>query len=253
MFEQDRFIVRLRQKLNGDPSIVAAWLGGSHGRNQPDPFSDLDIVMLFADDEARERAWARRVDFCQNVMAYVAAKSRDEGDRHITLYANGTLAEFAFLSRATLQPHPDDADIKILKDSADNLAANHQQDSAMLQPPRARVSAAELQTLDDAFWIQFWDVYRVVRRGDSEKPFVGYVKLLADTLPTLTGWLLPNSAERRQLINLHYTRDAATTRAHLLTLLDAYRAARAAVIKQHQLDFRIDSAFEREIDRVMKK
>ncbi len=256
MYEQDRFIVRLRQQINSNPAIVAAWLGGSYGRNQPDPFSDLDITLVFADSDARDRAWAQRASFCKNILAYVAAKSQDHPQyehRHNVLYANGTLADVGFFAAPDLQPRHQDGDIKILKDSADSLAATQQMRSAALGARRIVVNSADLQTLDDSFWIQFWDVYRVVRRGDTEKPFIGYVQLLADTLPKLTAWLLPNSPERQQLIHLQYTLDPNSTRSHLQALITAYRAARSAVIKQNMLDFQVDGAFEREIDRVLQK
>lgn len=256
MYEQDRFIVRLRQQINSNPAIVAAWLGGSYGRNQPDPFSDLDITLVFLDDAARDRAWTHRADFCQNILAYVAAKSQDHplyDYRHNVLYANGTLADVGFCSANSLEPRHQDSDIKILKDSADKIAELQQMQSATLGNRRIVVRSADLKSLDDAFWIQFWDVYRVVRRGDTQKPFIDYVRLLADTLPNLIAWLLPNSPERQQLINLQYTLDPLATRAHLQSLVFAYRAARAAIIKQNRLDFQLNGAFEREIERVLKK
>ncbi len=256
MYEQDRFIVRLRQQLNSNPAISAAWLGGSYGRNQPDPFSDIDITLVFVDAAARDRAWSQRTHFCQNILAYVAAKSQDHplyDYRHNVLYANGTLADVAFFAAGELQPRHEDSDIKIVKDSADKIAETQQMHSVTLGIRRELVRSADLKSLDDSFWIQFWAVYRVVRRGDTQKPFVGYIQLLAAILPKLIGWLLPNSPERQQLIDLHYTLNATTTRAHLQSLVTAYLAARAAVIKQNRLDFPIDRAFEREMARVLRK
>lgn len=256
MYEQDRFIVRLRQQINSNHSIIAAWLGGSYGRNQPDPFSDLDVTLVFADTATRDRAWSQRANFCKNILAYVAAKSHDHplyDFRHNVLYANGTLADIAFFAAPELQPRPEDRDIKILKDSADKVAETQQMHSTAMGDRRTLVRSSDLQLLDDAFWIEFWDVYRVVRRGETQKSFVGYVHLLNATLPKLMAWLLPNSPERQQLINLHYTLDATTTRTHLQNLVAAYRAARAAIIAQNRLDFRIDGAFEREMERVLKK
>ena len=77
MFEQDRVLVRLQQRVLSEGDIVACFLSGSYGRRQNDPYSDMDVAFVFADQAARERAWRQRRGFAQSVMQYVPAKSFD--------------------------------------------------------------------------------------------------------------------------------------------------------------------------------
>ena len=256
MFEQDRFMVRLRQRVLGERAIVAAWLAGSFGRNTPDPYSDIDIALVFDSAKSRQWAWQQRHTFCTSIMAYVPAKSFDnpkDPQSHVALYANGTLADFRYLDVNSLQPYWLEADIKILKDNAEQVAATIQQRSQGLTKQVKRVSSAELTTLDTHFWIFFWDTYRRARRGTPASGFEDYLLLVSTVLPTLLGGLRQDSAERNALINLHYTLQNGETLTHLRQLVTVYRNARQAIAKQHRLDYQPDASFEREIDRALKK
>lgn len=256
MYEQERFIVRLRQRLLAEPAIVAAWLSGSFGRDAADGFSALDVTLLYADDRARDDAWRNRADFCHSILAYVPARSVDDQDIahcHITLFANGALVRFHFAGQTSLAPTVRDQQIKILKDSADKRAANHAAQSAHAAALRQTPTVSQLRLIDDHFWVGFWDVYRQLRRGVAERPFAAYLTLLAETLPPLLEWLPVEDAAHQRLIDVHYSRDARQTLADLRRLLEAYLAARQSVISRYQLDYRPDSSFETQIDRALSR
>jgi signal-transduction protein with cAMP-binding, CBS, and nucleotidyltransferase domain len=77
MFEQDRVLLRLQQRVLAEPEVLVCFLSGSYGRGEQDAFSDLDVAMVFADEDSRETAFEQRRDFVRSVLPYVPAKSFD--------------------------------------------------------------------------------------------------------------------------------------------------------------------------------
>ena len=69
--------------------------------------------------------------------------------------------------------NPSDREIRILKDTA-GWAENHQAQSTQTYLPPPRITSEELERLDHRFWVMFWDVYRLLLRGDTDKPFPVY-------------------------------------------------------------------------------
>lgn len=256
MFEQDRFIVRLQQSVMRESAIQSCFLTGSHGRRAEDAYSDLDVVLVFADEAARAAAWADRRDFSQSVLPYVPARSFDSGDEgvylHSALYGNGAKVDYRYETRASLQPDPADREVRVLKDTA-GWAEEYQAASARAIVARPRVEAAELERIDNGFWIMFWDVYRQLLRGDAETPFATYLDLLHATLPPLLDALPPEDAAYQGLIQVAYNRDPQATLDHLQSLLEAYLAARSAVIRRHHVGFVPDGSFERALRETMRR
>ncbi len=256
MFEQERVIVRLQQRVMGEADIVACFLAGSYGRRTDDPYSDLDIALVFADATRREEVWQKRQEFVQSVMPYVPARSFDaEHIRpffHIVLYSNGSKADYRFETQQELRPNPWDRDIRILKDTADKWGETFQAQSAQLYFPRPHLSAEALTQLDNRFWVMFWDVYRLLLRGDYDKPFTIYLQLLHFTLPALFGILPPEEPARKGLLQATYSPDTKVTLAHLRGLLEGYLAARTAVVKRLNLLFVPNSGFETAVLRLIK-
>lgn len=255
LFEEDRFVVRLHQRVLTEGRIVACWLGGSITRLPDDPYADFYACLVYADEAAREAAWAERRAFCRSILSYVPACSVDHAEpyRHSALYANGAQVDFRFLALSAAQPHPADAEIKILKDTADQWAARFQtlcrQTPAWVQPP----DSAGLRALDEAFWVGLWKIYRQLRRGDSDAPFAHYLDLLARALPPLLDQLPADDPARRALIDVAYGRDAAANLRQLRRLGRAYRDARDAVVRRARLAYSPDDAFERQLQRALDK
>lgn len=255
MYEQDRVLARLQQRVNREPAIKACFLGGSYGRRAADPYADLDVALVFADETARAAAFADRHAFVRSVVPYVPAKSFDADHIrpyfHIALYANGAKVDYRYETQTELQPNAWDREIRLLKDS-DGWGAAFQA-AAPLETPRQPVpTAAELAALDNRFWVMFWDTWRQVQRGDMAKPFPVYVCLLTFSLPPLLGLLPPEASNHQALLKAVW--DApTTTSAHLRALLDAYVAARTAVITRHHIPYSPDTTFESQLRRAMER
>lgn len=256
MFEQERFIGRLQRHVQTDSRVLVCFLSGSFGRRAADAFSDIDIALVYADAAAREAAWADRHAIVKAVMPYVAVRSFDAGHvrpyLHIALYSNGAKADYRFETMDGLSPNPSDRELRILKDSA-RWAEQFQAASSRLAPPQPYISPAELTELDDRFWIMFWDALRLLKRGDTDKPFAIYLQLLHFTLPPLLDALPPEEPARQALIRAFYDRDAGATLRDMVALMDGYLGARAAVIRRQNLVYPLNTAFEGEMRRLVER
>ncbi len=254
MFEQDRVLVRLQQRVLGERDLSVCFLSGSYGRSQADDYSDLDIALVYPDAQSRDIAWQKRFEFVRSVTPYVPAKSFDaEHIRpyfHIALYSNGTKADYRFETVDELQPNPWDRDIRILKDS-NHWAEQYQLACTSMMIPQPRITAVELKTVDERFWIMYWDVLRQVLRGDSDKPFAIYIQLLHFTLPIFLDILPPEEPARKPLQNALFNQNTKATAVQLKELLSAYLAARTAVIRRLHLDFQPDTRFEADIQKIV--
>jgi hypothetical protein len=122
-----------------------------------------------------------------------------------------------------------------------------------MYPPPLRISAGELERLDHRFWVMFWDVYRLLLRGDTDKPFTVYLELLHFTLPTLLRLLPPEDPAHQGLLAAGFSRDAQATRQHMKQLLQAYLDARAAVIRRTNVHYLPDSGFERAVKGMVER
>jgi hypothetical protein len=259
MFEQERFIGRLQRHVLTDTTLIACYLLGSFGRRTEDAFSDVDINLIYSDDVARDVAWAGRRKLISDVMPYVPVKSYDAAHRqpylHVALYSNGTKADYLFDTRDGHAPNPYEREIRILKDTG-GWAERHQAASARLAIPLPYLSNEELAAIDDRFWGTAWDVLRMLKRGDTDKPFPFYLRLLNFTVPPLLETLPPEDPAYQGLLRASYSRDAAATARGVAELVDAYLAARSAVVRRQNLAFTPNTAFEsemrRQIDRLAR-
>lgn len=256
MFEQERVIGRLQRRVIEDPDIVACFLSGSFGRRSSDSYSDLDVALVFPDDSTLTLAWRNRVRFAQSIMPYISLKAFDaEHIRpyfHIVLFANGSKVDIRYENQDTIDPNPWDSQIRILKDSA--AWAETFQSKSSLQPlPQANMNNQDLTRLDQRFWIMYWDILRLLARGDTDKPFPIYLELLHFTFPSLIQALPPAAPARTNLMEARFSRDAEISTNHMKGLLNAYTAARTAVIERYHLQFINDQAFETQIQRLVER
>lgn len=256
MFEQERFISRLQRHAQADPAVLVCYLHGSFGRRVDDAYSDVDISLVYAGPAERDAGWAGRLEFVKAVMPYVAVRSFDAVHvrpfLHIALYSNGTKADISFETMDSLLPEPKDRELRILKDS-DRWGERHQVASSRLAPAQPYISPADLIELDNRFWVMLWDTVRLLKRGDTDKPFTIYLQLLTFTLPPLLDALPREESARQALLRATYTRDTGETLRGMGELLEAYLAARAAVIRRQNLVFPINTAFESEIRRLVER
>lgn len=254
MFEQDRVLLRLQQRVLAEPEVLVCFLSGSYGRGEQDAFSDLDVAMVFADEDSRETAFEQRRDFVRSVLPYVPAKSFDAAHVrpyfHIALYSNGTKVDYRYETRETLIPNLWDREIRLLKDS-DGWGKAFQESAIQLSGtiPLSTITAIELSNLDERFWVMFMDVYRQVLRGDYDKPFPVYLQVLYYSIPELLRLLPYEEPSRQALINASFDHDVQSTAEHLRGVLKAYLAAREAIVRRHRLLFAPDVALERDLLR----
>ncbi|MFZ0545931.1 MAG: hypothetical protein WAM60_10865 [Candidatus Promineifilaceae bacterium] len=257
MFEQDRVIFRLQQHVMRERDILVCFLAGSFGRNTQDAFSDLDIALVFAGEAERDAAYAGRRAFVRAVLPYVPAKSFDAVHVrpyfHIALYSNGAKVDYRYETQGSLRPNPWDREIRILKDTA-GWGENFQAEAARLPAtlPQPTITSEALTALDNRFWVMFMDVYRLLLRGDHDKPFPIYLQLLYFTWPELLQLLPPEDPAHQRLIRVDFSTETKPTLGHLRALFEAYLEARSAVVRRHKLVFAPDSAFENEIKRRVK-
>ncbi len=258
MFEQERVLVRLQQRVLGDEDIYSCFLTGSYGRGDQDAYADLDVILVFSDEATRNRAYGQRQSFVQSVLPYVPAKSFDaihvRPFLHIALYANGSKVDYLFETKETLEPTSWIRNLRILKDS-DGWGEQFQAQSARQPPsiPRPTISTAELVAIDDRFWVMFMDIYRLLLRGDYQKPFDVYLQLLYFTLPEILTLLPENDQTTQPLIRVYFDSNTEMTAAHLRELLKAYLNARDTVVRYHKLGFTPNGPFEREMLRLVNK
>lgn len=256
MFEQDRFIVRLQQRVAREGDILVCFLSGSFGRRTEDDFADLNVALVYGSDAIRDAAWKRRTSFVRDVMPYVPAKSFDPGREfthlHSALYSNGAKVDYRFESQTSLVPNPHDREIRILKDNL-NWGLEYQQRCAQTFAPPTRISPEELEHLDARFWVVFWNVYRRLLRGETDRPFPEYLSLMEEMIPPLLRILPPEDPAHQALIAAYYSHDARVTREQMRRLLQAYLGARSAVIRRTNVAFMPDGGFERAIQRLLEK
>lgn len=256
MFEQERFIGRLQRHVLAEPGVLVCYLYGSFGRRAEDAYSDVDIALIFAGEAERDAAWVGRQQFVKAVMPYVAARSFDAGHvrpyLHVALYSNGTKADYRFDTIEGMSPNPVDGKLRILKDT-DQWGERFGAASARLAPAQPYISPDELTALDNRFWVMYWDVLRLLKRGDTDKPFGTYLRLLYFSLPPLLDALPPEEPARQGLARVIYSPDAGTTLRGMGELLDTYLAARSAVIRRQNLMYPINTAFESEIRRLVER
>lgn len=257
MFEQDRVLVRLQQRVLREEEIFVCFLTGSYGRGTQDSYSDLDVTLVFAEEESRASYFEGRHDFAQSVLPYVPARSFDATHIrpffHIALYANGAKVDYLYETKSTLQPTSWVREIRILKDKdgwgQQFLDLSAQQPAAI---PRPTISVQALKELDDRFWVMFMDIYRQLHRGDYDKSYGIYLQLLYFTVPVLLDLLPEDTRARQGLIQSDYGHDPNANLHHFRELLLAYLEARDAVVRYHKLNFSPEQNFEREILRLTK-
>jgi hypothetical protein len=258
MFEQDRVIVRLQQRVMQEADILVCLLTGSYGRRQADAYSDLDVLLLFENEEKRATAYERRRSFVQSVLPYVPAKAFDADHvrpfLHIALYSNGTKVDYLYETQAALRPSPWLRESRLLKDTA-GWGEHFQAEAAKVAPTMTlpSITAEALAALDDRFWVMFWDTFRLLLRGDHVKPFPIYLQFAYFTLTELLHLLPPEEPAHQGLIQAEFSHNTTATLGHMRRLFAAYLEARTAVVRRHSLVFEPNRSFETAVQRLIEK
>ena len=138
-----------------------------------------------------------------------------------------------------------------MKDS-NGWAETFQQAAAALPLPRPTITLAELTDLDNRFWVMFWDIYRLLLRGDSAKSFPIYLQLTHFTLSRLIELLPVGNSLRQTLAQVRFGPDNQTNIQQMNSLLHTYIQARQFIVLHFNLPFTPNRAFEDEIRRRLK-
>ncbi len=257
MFEQDRVIVRLQQRVLREKAIVLCILTGSFGRGTQDLYSDIDVVLVYSDERNREEAFSARREFVQSVLPYVPAKSYDAGHlgatAHVALYSNGAKVDYHFETVANLEKNDINPSVRLLKDT---LGWSERLQSVKAGPPLPMktpvINNNMLARLDERFWVMYIEVYRLLLRGETDKTYPIYLEMLYLTFPALLTFL-PPGAIRTKLTGAFFDLDSRATLDHLRQLLPAYIEARSAIVKRFDLPYISQDSFEREIIRLVQR
>jgi hypothetical protein len=250
--------MRLQQRVLREPAVLVCFLTGSYGRRAQDRFSDLDVTLIFEGEGDRAQAYSSRREFVQSIMPYVPAKSFDaEHVRpffHVALFANGAKADFRYETLETIKPSPWDRDIHLIKDLNEWGKRYAQAVSTISSlPPRLAITESELIRIDNRFWVMYMDVYRLLLRGDLDKPFPIYLELLNFTIPVLLDLLPFEEPFRQALLVSQYDHDSSATLEHMQHLLNAYLDARQVIVHRFNLSFRPNQEFENSIKKIIDK
>ena len=98
-----------------------------------------------------------------------------------------------------------------------------------------------------------WDILRLLWRGDHQKPFPIYLQLLHVTLPPLLDVLPPQDPAHLALRQASFSQNTKATARHMAQLVEAYVAARTAVIRRFSLAFIPNENFETNIRRLIQR
>lgn len=234
------------------PGLTAAFLVGSMGRRKADPFADIDVVLVYRTAAVKEAARHGWVALAEEMLPYVAAivhRPADNPDHLIAVYANGAKFDLYFATQEELSPHPHYQSIRILRDSGGWAQELTTRSAALSLVERPTMSDQELAELDRQFWAGFWEVYRLTRRGEVDRPFPEYIKLMANVIVPLLAVLPADSEVAQALAAAKFSRQSERNLAMLPQLFTAYQNGRAAVVERLQLSFRPHEAVERELQR----
>lgn len=257
MFEQDRVLVRLRQRVVQDKEIKVCFLTGSYGRGSQDKYSDIDVALVFEDERALEAAYSQRREFVRSVLPFVPAKSYDADHvrpyLHSALYGNGTKVDYQYADMKTMTPGDQFRKLLLIKDTEDGWGRQLQLSSEKLTEAaqKKNISLADFSEMDEVFWVLFLEVFRQVSRGDQITPFDTYLHLVYNTLPNVLSLIPSDQPIRYFLARSLYDDDPSITLKFLRQLLVHYLEARRIIVQYYDLDFELDKAFENEMIRIV--
>jgi lincosamide nucleotidyltransferase B/F len=219
MLPQDIMIERLRQICQQDERLIAAMLYGSFTRKEADEFSDIDIVLFFADEslaKINQPTWVSQI-------APVELYYHNEFGNGVAIYTNLVRAEFHF-DRASdmhkIETWQGNAwffslgDV-VLIDGTGQLARHLQ---VLVGPPAPHTTPQDIRFLCDSFlnWCLFGT--NVLARGERVRALEilnlvhGYLLRMVRLVEgTAERWVSPTKALEAEISASAYHRYQACT------------------------------------------
>ncbi|UCG26337.1 MAG: nucleotidyltransferase domain-containing protein [Chloroflexota bacterium] len=214
MLPQDELINRLEQVCREDERLLAAMHYGSLARGEGDVYSDLDIMLFFADEAAAEidqRAWLSQISTVE--LFYV-----NEFGNSVAIFDNLVRGEFHFDpagEMAKLAEYGDRVrypalETTVLVDKNGRLAEHL---AALIGPPLIHESAGEARYLGDSFLNWFLFGFNMLSRGEYARA-LEIMALIHDNLLRMarieegrTGrWISPTKALEKDISPAAYRR-----------------------------------------------
>ncbi len=230
---QDALIGRLAQICQEDERLLAAMHYGSLARGEADAYSDLDIMLFFADEavaDIDQRAWLSQI-------APVELFYANEFGNSVAIFDNLVRGEFHFDpagEMAKLAEYGDrirypTLETTVIVDKTGQLAGHL---AALIGPPLSHETAGEAQYLGDSFLNWFLFGFNVLSRGEYARA-LEILALIHDNLLRMTRieegwterWISPAKALEEDISPAAYRRfQACTAGLDRAELQSAYRA-----------------------------
>jgi lincosamide nucleotidyltransferase len=229
----DDLISRLKRICRQDQRLLAAMHYGSYTRGEADRYSDLDIMLYFAEEALAGidyRAWLSQIAPVE--LLYV-----NEFGNSVAIFENLVRGEFHFdpaAKMADLAQYRDrlrfpTLEATIIVDKTGRLAEVL---SLLIGPPLTHETAVEAQYLGDSFLNWFLFGFNVLSRGEYARA-LEVLSLVHDNLLRMARilegrterWITPTKALEQDISPAAYRRYQACTAAlELAALHSAYRA-----------------------------
>lgn len=233
MLPQDKLIARLERICREDEWLLAAMHYGSYTRGEADQYSDLDILLYFADEVVAnidQRAWL-------NQIAPVELFYVNEFGNSVTIFNNLVRGEFHFdpagkmadLAQFRNRLRFPALEKTIIVDKTGRLAEAL---APLIGPPLSHETAAEAQYLGDSFLNWFLFGFNVLSRGEYARA-LEVLSLVHDNLLRMARiledkterWITPTKSLEEDISPAAYRRYQACTAAlDPAALQSAYRA-----------------------------
>lgn len=221
MLPHKQLIARLTTICHDDARLLAAMHYGSQTRGEADEYSDLDIMLFFADEalaEIDQRAWLGQI--VPLALFYV-----NEFGNSVAIFDNLVRAEFHFdpaSQMADLKQYHDRVRFPTLEDTVivDKTGRLAEILAPLIGPPLTHETAAEAQYLADSFLNWFLFGFNVLSRGEHARA-LEVLNLVHDNLLRMARmeegktarWITPTKALEEEISPAAYRRYQECTAA----------------------------------------
>lgn len=233
MLAQDELIAQLAQLCRQDNRLLAAMHYGSYTRGEADQYSDLDVMLYFADQaltKIDQRAWLNQIASVE--LFYV-----NEFGNSVAIFDNLVRGEFHFdpvSKMVDLAQYRDRVRFPALETTliVDKNGRLAEILAPLIGPPLSHEAAIEAQYLGNSFLNWFLFGFNVLSRGEYARA-LEILNLVHDNLLRMARieegqterWISPTKALEQDISPDAYRRFQACTAAlDQAALRNAYRA-----------------------------
>ena len=160
--EHRRLLNAIVDYFESVPGAIGAFIGGSNVRGGMDEHSDLDVGIVFDDDEAREAAWERRREW--EIAPWIHAYDADHMRRYFAhfVYESGLVAELPLYTVAELDEATWGGPFAAIWDETGALT----EWLGRPEPSPGQVDWSAAPKEDEQFWAWTLHAVKQARRGE---------------------------------------------------------------------------------------